>query len=294
MGDSTGAAAPPLLVVAGMPRAATTTLFHNFGRHPGLFAPARKEPNYFSVNHGRGIDWYLGQFAGLDPGQRAVDASALYFVDPEAIGRLADYPGDVRLLLSIRDPGEFALSWHRHAGDRFDDVPDLEAFLDGYRWQAGEGSVTSSLPPGSIADTVDRFAAAFGDRLLLFTFEHFGSDAVDVLQAVERFAGLEPYFTAETASSAVTNASGRALPGPVKALFRNERLVSVANRVVPRPLLVKARRALDRVGTPAPPSAAEDDRALAVARFAEDRVRLHALFANGPIRLGGGASLPPA
>jgi hypothetical protein len=43
-----------LVILPGMPRAGTTTLFAWLARHPQIFAPWRKEPTYFSQNFGRG------------------------------------------------------------------------------------------------------------------------------------------------------------------------------------------------------------------------------------------------
>ena len=51
-----------LVVVAGMARAGTTFLYHNFMLHPDIYVPARKELAFFSYNYDHGYDWYQSFF----------------------------------------------------------------------------------------------------------------------------------------------------------------------------------------------------------------------------------------
>ena len=70
-----------LVVVAGMPRGGTTSLYQISTRHPGCFVPFRKETAYFSFNHYKGERWYKGLYSERPDAMPGLDISPQYFVD---------------------------------------------------------------------------------------------------------------------------------------------------------------------------------------------------------------------
>ena len=93
-----------LVIVPGMPRAGTTSLFHCLGMHPQLFTPWRKEPCYFSQNFRRGEDWYRHLYADVREGQVAIDASTEYFMIPAAVERIVAFDPEMRVVMIVRGP----------------------------------------------------------------------------------------------------------------------------------------------------------------------------------------------
>jgi hypothetical protein len=71
---------PNVFIIPGMPRCATTFLYHNLQKHPSVFCPFRKETNYFSVNYHKGIDWYRHLYREIRPGQIGADVSPSYLL----------------------------------------------------------------------------------------------------------------------------------------------------------------------------------------------------------------------
>ena len=47
-------------LVIGSAKSGTSTLFRYLQRHPQLYLPFRKEPNFFGMdeNYAKGLDWY--------------------------------------------------------------------------------------------------------------------------------------------------------------------------------------------------------------------------------------------
>lgn len=57
----------PTFIIAGVPRAATTSLAAYLAAHPQLFMSAQKELHFFNSRYDRGLDWYASQFEGAGP-----------------------------------------------------------------------------------------------------------------------------------------------------------------------------------------------------------------------------------
>ena len=120
------------LVVIGMPRGSTTYLYHNLNKHPNIFCPFRKEVNYFNANFKKGLNWYNSLFEEQRDDQASVDVSPPCFMDPDSDQRIKDYNPNMKVLLIIRDPEEWALSfYHQFASFNYNMMPFSE-FVKGY------------------------------------------------------------------------------------------------------------------------------------------------------------------
>ena len=124
----------PDVVLLGVMKAGSTTLFRRLEAHPAIAAGGAKEPNFFSrdENFARGTDWYRAQLSG-EPGLRC-DGSVEYS-DPDvtalAMRRLHEANPDVRLLLVVRHPLDRLRSHYRHQVQRSRERrPLAEAVLD--------------------------------------------------------------------------------------------------------------------------------------------------------------------
>ena len=81
-----------LVIIAGMPRAGTTSLYHVLAKHPAFYASYRKETAYFSYNYQfKGVEWYRDLFRGRKPHQLGLDISPQYFMDRRSIDRIVDF-----------------------------------------------------------------------------------------------------------------------------------------------------------------------------------------------------------
>lgn len=278
-------------VVAGMPRAATTFLYHNLQRHPGVFLTARKEMNYFSVHHERGRDWYDAQFGDAASGRMVGDISPSYFLDPDVPRRILDHDPTTRVILGVREPVAWVRSFYAQLATFHFTMPPFEEFLEGFDYVIGDTKLRLDFGNDAIIDAIDRFRDAFGPRLLLFDFAHFERDRLDVLRAIESFLDLKPWFEAHRFDDVKINAASRKNSRAVSWLLSREWFIRAVETLVPRSIVVTARRGFDRMSvrdgeTPAEHSTTHAEAAEAILDSQRDAIAR--LFESGPLVRGDG------
>ena len=96
----------PDLVIAGAARSGTSWLASYLGEHPRIDPGAIKEPNYFSREQGRGVQWYDSLYRPRRPDLIRLDASASYTYPQhlDALARLATAAPKVFVVYVVRDP----------------------------------------------------------------------------------------------------------------------------------------------------------------------------------------------
>jgi hypothetical protein len=103
-----------LFVGIGAQKCASTWLYEILQDHPQVVLSTHKETDFFSYHYGRGLQWYERQF----PTQRSAclsgEISPSYLISGDVPERLASFAPDAKILVSLRDPVERAISNHRH------------------------------------------------------------------------------------------------------------------------------------------------------------------------------------
>lgn len=281
-----------LVVVAGMPRGGTTSLYHIFDQRPGCFVPFRKETAYFSYNFYKGEAWYRGLYAERPDGQPAMDISPQYFGDPRSIDRIKALAPNAWVILSVRDPVEWIKSSFFQT-NKFEKKPDFATFVDGYTVTGARETVRYEWANGFVTKAIEVFRETFGDNLLLYRFELFRQDPVRVLQAIERFCGMKPHYTAETYNPTKVNSTYQHNSRLLTWVVSREAVISAIDTVFPRPFIRRVRLAVDKITMPATGPdrlpLTQEEHALAERRFAADRDFIDALFKTAPIQTGTGA-----
>lgn len=244
-----------LLIVAGMARSGTTFLYHHFQGHPEIFVPARKELGYFSYNYPHGENWYRSFFKSMTQEKCAVDISPAYFMDWDAPGRITDYGPRVRVILGIRDPLDWIYSMYGHYGDLFS-VPAFREFLDGCTLQREGKEYRLEFGPRRIIETVENYRDIFGSRLLLFDFSLLTSQPITLLQEIEQFMGLSPYYSAENISPKKIHARGADSGRNISRVLNHvPGLATTISRWLPKKLLLTVRRKFETANSRKKPSA---------------------------------------
>ena len=282
--------APRLFVIAGMPRTATTSLYHILGTHPALFQPFRKEVAYFLFSHHRGTDWFRGVYSGMRPGQVGLDVTPEYFFSSNAIARLASDAPDARVAIGVRDANEVAVSLYREYARRRWRMPPFADFLQEFVNNRDGDSVRFSLAGGDIGRMLREWRTAFGDRLLLYDFRLFQRDPLVVLRGIETFLDLPRYFTAGTFRNLHLNADGRRNSRLASYVLGYEPLIAALHQIVPGRVLTRLARAFYLA------SAAQPPRTEGISRpelppLDVDREIVSELFDRGGLVLGSGAPL---
>lgn len=172
-------------VGVGPQRTATTWLHACLAPHPRLCLPERvKETFFLDRRFDRGWDWYWGHFGPCPPGGLRAEVAPTLFHRPEAIRRLRDHNPACRILASLRDPAERAVSlWlhHRRKGRAGADFRDA---ADGH---------PAILEASRYAEHLPRWIEAFGrERVHVILVDDVEDGPREVLEGVYRFLGVEP------------------------------------------------------------------------------------------------------
>lgn len=195
----------PNLLIVGVAKAATTSLFQYLAQHPDIFPAELKELRYFTpLRYAESlppIGSYLSHFQKWTTERYAVEATPGYFPGGQAVaeGINQTLPG-ARVILSLRDPRDRCWSYFRFMKSRvripqnmdFDTYLDrCEALhrqgIDGARkhqpfWGLGGGCYATWLPS---------WADVFGNRLHVLFFEDLIAEPEIVVADICRWLDLD-------------------------------------------------------------------------------------------------------
>ena len=122
----TSAGRLPEFVVAGFPKAGTTTLADWLAQRDDVFIPIRKEVHFFDQSWGRGVDWYRSQFRAARSDQMCGDATPGYLARPGALQRMVETLDQPRIIVMVREPVSRAQSHYWYFADSVGlDLPPL-------------------------------------------------------------------------------------------------------------------------------------------------------------------------
>lgn len=195
------------LVIIGVPKAGTSSLFTYLAQHPDICGSDEKETGYF--NHYNPWRWtgpippledYARHFAHADGEAYAVEATPTYCYGGEpVISAIRTVLGKPKIIIILRDPAErlwSAYTFQRSVGNN----PALASFpqyLDTVeqRWRDGVGLVPRSglhgLEIGFYANYVGDWLDEFGDDMRVVFLEDMRSDPHRVVEDLCTWLGLD-------------------------------------------------------------------------------------------------------
>ncbi len=201
----------PGFLLIGAQKAGTTWLWEMLRQHDGTSLPDKKEIHYFGASElfGRGWDWYLEHFQGLDSSRLVGEASTSYFFDRvpfwfnedrkiEYDARLDPIPRlvrnalpDSKIIVVLRDPVKRAISAYRHWMKKGDLSP-----LAGLKSTALRHPKLRIIEYGHYLQHLEAWYGEFpADRILPLLFEEdVIGDPRNALQRVYGFLGLNAEF----------------------------------------------------------------------------------------------------
>jgi hypothetical protein len=197
---------PKDVLIAGVNKAGTTSLFVSLSAHPGITPSAIKETRFFlPARYGEPIgpiEVYQEYFEAAAGPTVHLEATPSYFYGGEAVASVIDetLPGAC-IVVVLREPVARAISFFQYQKTRLripaemsleaylahaDTLTDLD-FLDpeNERWFAVGGSRYADFLPG--------WLAVFGsDRLRVVSFEDLTREPERVLRETTAWLGLDP------------------------------------------------------------------------------------------------------
>jgi hypothetical protein len=284
---------PNVFIIPGMPRCATTFLYHNLQKHPSVFCPFRKETNYFSVNYHKGIDWYRHLYREIRPGQIGADVSPSYLLHKKAIGRIKDFNPEIKIVLGVRDLAEWSLSLYNQLLTHLWRGPTFTEFIQSFPYPFGDAVIPIELRGGFVTNMIEDYREAFGDNLLLYHFDFFKGNSLAVLRSIERFLGIPPHYDEHNFDNMVINAGNRRNVSIITYILSREKLISVLGAVFPRQAVQFLRSVFynrlskDKGGLNSKVYTPENLR-IAKEAFAEEGAMITELFAECAVQLGSG------
>lgn len=246
----------PNFLVAGAAKAGTSTLATMLGQHPQIFMSARKESHHF-LHPGRPAayagpgddemnalvvaDWreYEALFDGAGNHRAVGEASVFYMTSTEALERARAALGEVRVIVTLRDPARRAFSAYSHLSMRSrEDLGFAEGLAaEPSRLAAGWEPLWGYRSVGHYAYQVERLFDVFGTRnVLLLRFESLMDEPVGELRRAFIFLGVDP--DAEVDAGVRRNDTGRPRSRAVQQVLIREgtSVRRVLRTVMPAPL----------------------------------------------------------
>jgi hypothetical protein len=195
----------PNLIIVGVSRGGTTSLFNYLVQHPDVCGSDVKELRYFApLRHGGDlapIQEYARHFRQCTGARYALEATPGYFYGGRRLaqGLRATLPG-VSALVSLRDPVERCWSWFRFGKSRLRLPEDMsfDTYLDRCEdlHRAGVDGELEHQPfwgmgGGCYATWFDEWVEEFGNRFRVLFFEDLARDPVAEMRAICRWLDLD-------------------------------------------------------------------------------------------------------
>jgi hypothetical protein len=208
----------PNLVVIGVGKAGTTSLFEYLGTHPEVCLSEIKELGYFTpLRYGKPLEplaTYAQHFGHCVDARYAAEASPAYFYGGRAVARgMRETCDPMRVVLSLREPGDRCWSWFQFVKSRARIPRDLtfEDYLDRCEQLHREGldgtienQPYHGLLGGCYAEWLDDWVDEFGADLHIVFFDDLVNDPRVVLEKTFDWLGLDRGL-AETADLEARN-----------------------------------------------------------------------------------------
>lgn len=208
----------PDFVVIGAAKSGTTSLYALLDRHPGIFMPEIKEPEFFARDDifAQGIQSYAQAYAQARPEQLVGEASTLYTLSPlypQTAARLAAHTPDAKLIYMMRQPVERAYSFYVQLIKTYQNsTGDLavhrsfEECLDPARRAPGGGKEILTGANAHLPDTPELCLAGSDyvvqieawlehfprEQMLFLKFEDFVANRSAVTRQITEFLDLPP------------------------------------------------------------------------------------------------------
>jgi hypothetical protein len=203
--DADTAGRLPNLIIAGVSKGGTTSLFSYLGQHPDICGSDIKELRYFApLRHGGElgpIEEYAHHFRHCTGYRYAVEATPGYYYGGRPMARgLQDVCPDVHVLVSLRAPDERCWSWFRFVKSRLRIPKDMsfDAYLDRCEelHRAGvdgdlEHQAFWGLGGGCYDVWFDSWVEELGERFRVVFFEDVARDPAGVVRDICRWLRLD-------------------------------------------------------------------------------------------------------
>jgi len=198
----------PFLIIAGQPKAGTTSIHNWLAHHPDVCESSVKETRFFldetyPVPSGKRFDGlngheYLSFFPERDGLKTLLESTPDYLYAQSALA-ISNLAPKARVVFVVRDPVERAVSWYKYAAQT-GRLGKHISFDDYIRRQLYK-KVTDQTPihyraldQNRIRRYLPAFQKRFGSRCLVLDFGDMKKDPYRFVSQICEFAGLDSRF----------------------------------------------------------------------------------------------------
>ena len=202
--DSVEKLGPDFLIIGAM-KAATSAIYDYLSHHPRVIRRYPKELHFFTLYFDRGLDWYLSQFSPVreNPQGKPLltgEASPTYLVDPEAPARVRKFFPNTKIIASLRNPTDRAISQYYHQVKRVqNEKRSIErAFSEAELAKIGKKPVSSTehyIRNGLYAQYLKNWFEVFpAEQILVLDYHELDTDPDGFVEKVFGFLGLQDFL----------------------------------------------------------------------------------------------------
>jgi len=182
---------PNFLGIGGQ-KCASTWIYDILRDHPQVFVSDRKEIDFFSYKYDRGFQWYCNHFCTSHLADIVGEISPSYFHEFLVPERVKKHLPDPKIIVSLRDPVERAISNHQH------EVRVGHFISKDLSFEAGLANNPMYVEQGLYAKHLARWFRFFSaDKILVVFLEEIKEDRVDVARRVYKFLNVDSDFLSE-------------------------------------------------------------------------------------------------
>ena len=202
--DSVEKLGPDFLIIGAM-KAATSAIYDYLSHHPRVIRRYPKELHFFTLYFDRGLDWYLSQFSPVRENLQGKplltgEASPTYLVDPEAPARVRKFFPNTKIIASLRNPTDRAISQYYHQVKRVqNEKRSIErAFSEAELANIGKKPVSSTehyIRNGLYAQHLKNwFEVSPKEQILVLDYHELETDPDRFVEKVFGFLGLQDFL----------------------------------------------------------------------------------------------------
>lgn len=195
--------AVPDFFIIGAPKCGTTSVYDFLRKHPKIFMPDFKEPQYFcsdltDLRQIKTESKYAKLFNHKKPGQVVGEASAWYLYSKDAVNRILAENPEAKFIVMLRDPIKAIASFHNNS------VISLAEKYEEFE-QAWDAQKPNPANPATdykgvykFSDQLERlYAAVPKERIKVVLLEELIESPEAEYNAITAFLGLQPSTNAQ-------------------------------------------------------------------------------------------------
>jgi len=203
----------PNLIIAGVPKAGTSSLYNWLNAHPQVHGSYEKETCFFAdpdshtfnakFNVLQGIETYASAFPTPEPATSVqFEATPTYIYSATALARVPKLASNPKCLFVVRDPASQIQSVYRYFRDNWNHIPAdmtfegyLAAVRAGDRDFSGNELAARALGYADYRPWLLAWREALGrERMKVVTFDQLCSDPRSMMDELAEWVGIDPRF----------------------------------------------------------------------------------------------------